>query len=313
MSATTTILRKTPEGFKRAENLNDGPEWFADIRRRARASASGKLFEVVILSPSRAEALLQANPDNRKVSEQTVDKIANDIAAGRWACNGETIIVSDSFELNDGQHRCCAVIEANKAIEVLLAVGFPRATRTTTDTGRNRTVSDFLAMRKVDYSNNVAAIAAIVYGFENGTIGPPTGAGQYNILDRNTRPSQAEILTYAMSILPEIKKAISAIEIKGSGTVATHSRLCALLIVIARACKEWAVVAEFMTALVDGENLSRTSPIYKARQRLLAEKASRQLTPFKTFEIIIRAWNAYRTGAPYSRVQLMNSIPEIAV
>src|SRR6185369_3431611 len=70
----------------------------------------------------------------------------HEIKGGRWTLNGEPIIVSDTGELNDGQHRCRAVIDANTPIDVVLIVGIKRDTRITLDQGKVRTAGDFLSM-----------------------------------------------------------------------------------------------------------------------------------------------------------------------
>ncbi len=109
--------------------------------------AKGKIgCGVVEITPAMARALLSRNPGNRRVSESTVSKIARDIYNSDFIVNGESIIVADDGSLNDGQHRLCAVVEADKPIVSVIVFGPARASRVTVDQGRSKMVGDYLAM-----------------------------------------------------------------------------------------------------------------------------------------------------------------------
>ena len=69
----------------------------------------------------------------------------------------------------------------------------------------------------------------------------------------------------------------------------------------------------FVTAVVDGDNLKSGSPAYLLRDRLLAEKQAKSLSPGKNIELFIKGWNAYRSGVRVSRLMLSGNIPPIAV
>jgi hypothetical protein len=308
----TEILRKTPDGFKPASQLNDGPEWFADIHRRMRASASGLVSEVVILSPSRAQALLEANEHNRKVSESTVATYAQDIIDGRWTFNGEPVIVSDTGELNDGQHRCAAVVAAGRAIEVLLVVGVSRASRTTTDTGKSRSVGDFLDMHGFAAGNTVAACASVLNAIEKKQVAQSTRHNG-DVYTHINRPTKAYIFSFAKANMKDISRALKEVSPANSLKVGTHSRTAGILAAIARASHDWEDAIKFVTSVVDGENLKSGSPSYILRDRLLAEKQNKALSPGKNIELFLKGWNAYRSGQHISRIVLTKSIPTIEV
>jgi hypothetical protein len=308
--ALTELLKKTDGGFKPISRIDDGKQWALDLRRRMQMSSPVPVMEVVALSPSRAAALLAANEGNRVVSDATVRTYASDIIAGRWAFNGEPIIISETGELNDGQHRCHAVIEANKAIEVLMVAGVSRASRVTTDMGKARNVGDFLHMHDIPDANVVAAVAAIVYAQEGDLL---LRGGSRDLTNGHDRPTKQQILSFARHNLKDIKRAISAVDGKQAALVGTKSRHAAILALIGRRSGDWEEAESFVGAVLSGENLKRGSAALVARNRLLAEKEARSLSPIKTLEIMARAWNCHRAGASMSRVQLNGIVPELAV
>lgn len=309
---TTEIVRETPAGRKRVSEIDDGSQWYADLRQRMRETKK-PITEITVLSPSRAAALLAANDHNRPISDRNVSIMVADILAGRWQFNGEPIIISETGELNDGQHRCHAVTLAGKAIEVLLVAGVSRKSRYTVDMGTARTVGNFLGMHGIADANNVAAIAAIMHAFEHDAVRKNTSsANEPRVHKSNNTPTKAEIRTYAEANLDDIKRAMEAFPWSEAKKLTTLSRVCGIAVVISRSCKEWGSVEAFISKLIDGSNLSKTNPIFVARERIIAERNDKTLTAFRFFEIVIRAWNAHRSGQQSKIIKVLGVLPEIA-
>lgn len=312
MLLNTEIIRKTDAGYKRASEIDDGQQWLAELRQRMRKEK--KITEIVFLSPSRAKALLSVNPDNRIVSNATTETYAKDIAQGRWAFNGQPIIVADTGELNDGQHRCHGVVLAGKGIETLLVAGVPRATRTTVDMGKTRTTGDFLHMHGIPYANHIAAAAAMLYAFEEGLImGEKKGVSKHNstLFVTNTKPTKQEILTFARANLDDFQKAVKAIDTKKATAISTYSRFLGALTILARRSKDWKAATEYITAVLEGDNLKKGSAEYIVREKLIAER-SNHLGPVSFLEIVVRGWNAKRSGKPITRLAIAGYVPDVA-
>lgn len=314
MLLNTEIIRKTDSGYKRASEIDDGQQWFSDIKNRMKRERNKQFAEVVLLTPSRAAALLASNPNNRNVSRTKVDTFASDILNGRWNTNGQTLIVSDTGHLNDGQHRCHAVMASGKAIQTWMAFNVPRDTRNTVDTGWGRSSADFLTMNGIGNANHVAAIATIVHAFEHGLVGTrrvaATGGGNGSIHKTNSKPTKPEILTYALANMPEIQKSMKAFERADCAVIGTYSRFCAMAIVIARVCKSWSKAESYIKAILDGEAAKGTA-VHTVRKTLTKEKTAGTLTPFVFFQIIIKGWNAYRKNEPVQHFKFSDTLPEI--
>ena len=115
-----------------------------------------------MLTPELARLLLANNPNNRPPllgthkGTRSITAYAAMMRRGEWMLNGSTLVVASTGELNDGQHRCEAVIMAETAVPVQIVFGVDRETRSTLDQGIARTGGNVLAMAGVKNSNDVA-------------------------------------------------------------------------------------------------------------------------------------------------------------
>jgi len=94
------------------------------------------------ITPDRAFELLEHNTKNRNIRQSLIDRYAREMKAGRWRLNGETIIISDTGRILDGQHRLWAVIEADTPIQTAMAYDVDEDTFDTIDMGATRTAAD---------------------------------------------------------------------------------------------------------------------------------------------------------------------------
>jgi hypothetical protein len=92
----------------------------------APAAAASKVEIEVIrkFDPGMAKMLLENTPSSqRTLRPRLVDRYAGDILAGRWRATGDPIRLNSKLELIDGQHRCAAVIKADRAVsDVVLEI-----------------------------------------------------------------------------------------------------------------------------------------------------------------------------------------------
>lgn len=90
----------------------------------------------VLLTPELAAKLLEQNKLNRPLSAQHVTRIENQIQTGKWKFNGDTIKVSESGDVVDGQHRLYAVFNCGIAVETIIVYGVDKDAFSTVDTLR---------------------------------------------------------------------------------------------------------------------------------------------------------------------------------
>lgn len=257
---------------------------------------------IVELTPDMARGLLGNNPDNRNISPRTVSKFAEDILNDRWQMNGETIIVADTGELNDGQHRCHAVVLADKPIHTAIITGVPRAARFSTDMGTARTTGNILSMSGVSNSNNIARVAALLHQVERWGEVRKSAGGRGS--------TKQEIVDFAHAHMDELLFGFSFVTGGSARKLGPVGSIACAAVIIARYADEDGV-RDFFESLVSGENLTKTNPIFVARERLISEQLNKTLTPHKAMEMIFRSWNAWRSSRRLNRIAIMGEWPEI--
>lgn len=139
------------------------------------------------ITPEKARALLSAVPEfQRNIRKHRVAQIVNDIRDGRWEFNGESIVISESGELIDGQHRCAAVVAAEIPIQAVVVRGVKDEAYDTIDKGLSRSVADGLK----DMPSNTSIAAAAKAWLKYDKRGTFSSSGNFDI-------SAIEIQRYA--------------------------------------------------------------------------------------------------------------------
>lgn len=112
-------------------------------------------MERLTVTPEMAVALLESNRRNRPIRDQHVKRIAAQIKGGKWRYNGDTIKVSDTGNVLDGQHRLWAIIEAKTPVETIVVRGIEEDAFATIDTIRSmRSGGDVLALKGAERFRN---------------------------------------------------------------------------------------------------------------------------------------------------------------
>jgi hypothetical protein len=241
---------------------------------------------VVTLTPVLASLLLQINSGNRQIGNFNAEQIKADILSGRFEFNGESIVISDSGTLLDGQHRCSAVVETRTAIPAVLVFGPKESSRFTIDIGRPKSAANFLKMKGYTDSSSLAAAIALVIQFNK------TGTVPINF----TRATKTEIVT-AADELRGIQHSIDAVQASTKKRLGSRSILAFCHFALKKRSSKDAA-DEFMAKLIEGDGLRKGEPIFHARKRLIEMDANARAN--SRVELIFRAWNAWRTGATVS-------------
>jgi hypothetical protein len=258
----------------------------------AAKAKSGITTQVVELTPALARVLLERNEGNRNLIDSVTDAYIRDIESGSWSFNGQTIIVASDGMLNDGQHRCTAVVASNMSIRTVLVVGVPRATRMTLDQGRARRTGDYLSMDGYIHVNQLATAAGFTILYESrGTL---LGGG-------GSKPTKTEIRSFIRAH-PGITDSVDMVQIKGADAYGGRSMLAFCHWQIAKkAGVEDA--SKFIRSLIVGDGLLSRDPILYCRNRLVSERL--RLRPNDRAELIFRAWNAHRTRRQPSTIPIL--------
>jgi hypothetical protein len=113
------------------------------------------------ITPTMAQVFLEKNhPNNRTISESLVTRYAEEIKNTRWVVTHQGIAFSTDGYLIDGQHRCHAIIRANKPVTLAITTGLPPVAIEGIDLNRVRRTSDVLEIGAVLPEGVNAQVAA---------------------------------------------------------------------------------------------------------------------------------------------------------
>lgn len=288
-----TVLERVIAPAKRQPDAGT-VQWFHDCVERGKRSV---FSETVVVSPGLANVILGDNPNNRNIRPTKLTQFAADMRAGRWAFNGENIIIAKTGELNDGQHRLSAIIEANTPIPLIFQFGVERETRTTVDQGSARTAADYLGMKGATHAATSAAIARIVIAYERSG-GQDIAGTKYvtnsEVLDRVRRDPEITVSAH-----------FAQSHAKSTRTFCSPSAIGAAHYLL---CREHPSEADaFMEQVCVGENLRRSDPAFAVRERLwtTSKYAGQKM------EVIFRGWNAYRSGRQLKLAKVLGNFPAL--
>lgn len=237
--------------------------------------------QLVYITPTQAQAWLGNNDLNRNIRSQVVDMYARAMVEGRWQINGETIKISETGKLLDGQHRLSACVKAGVGFYSLVVGGLPEDYFATIDTGLSRTHGDVLGIAGIKGGYTIAAAIRTVKQIRAGECG-----------DSNIRLSHDEALEFLRKE-PFLERSFNAITRKASA-VLPSSTCVALHYLFSE--KDKVEADQFFTDLGTGAELSSSDSVYLLREKCLKSKRDprAKLSKGEIITLAIRAWDHRR-------------------
>lgn len=287
-----TLLNPEPKTKKPQAG---GVDWLNKCLERGKSEV---FAETVLMTPALAAILLRNNPDNRNLKPMKLAQFVSDMNAGRWAFNGEPIILSKEGLLNNGQHRLTALCEANLVLPMVVEFGLDRETRTTIDQGSARTAGDYLHMQGGSYANQSASIARVIIAYE-------LSSGRH-IRDAN-RITNAQVLDRVHADAPIVSAAEYASQVqKHTSSFAAPAIIGSAFYILNDINPTEA--RDYMNGVSVGEGLKLHQPAHTVRETLLKMgKGARQ----PKLEVIFHGWNKYRNGGPLKIIRVNGNFPAL--
>lgn len=207
--------------------------------------------KVINMTPELALHYLSNNPANRPVSQARVNQLAAMMANGQWALNGETIVISSTGRLLDGQHRLAAVVKYGGYVPMLVATGALDAAFGTIDIGAKRTVGQICGMHGVPNAKMAAGAAAILFRMFHGC--------------GSTVPVPAPCILEVVERYPEIEAWAN----KARRSVISSASLLAACVYLDAIAHRSDLAEKLVDGLKTGANLARGNPVLALRNRAL--------------------------------------------
>jgi len=135
--------------------------WVAKSGHTFKAADQKAEIKLATFSPETAEAFLEAaNVRNRKMRQKKVKDFALAMRRGKWRLQNN-ILISESGELLDGQHRLLAVVESGREQTFIVQVIPSRESEkanSVVDCGVPRNLPDYLNFRGVENATRVSPV-----------------------------------------------------------------------------------------------------------------------------------------------------------
>jgi len=267
-------------------------------------------FSIQVITPTRAAELLRNNGPkikglmtprqkedlfggadnrgrNRKTSPTQIDSYAAEMGADAWFLTGESIKISKSGRLLDGQHRLRACIQSQTSFETLVVEGLDDEVFYTYDIAPNRTFSRILSQEGSQNAQAIQNALRHLYIYERFGLGATKttnlSAAQFERL-RSSWPNVDEV---AAIVANGFRKRFDL----------PADLLTAVFTIMHRASPDTAIA--FFDSLLVGAYLSKGQPVYTLRQFLdntRPTEGDAKGSPWPRIHAICMGWNAYSSG-----------------
>lgn len=270
--------------------------------------------EFLDVTPEVAQSLLSKNTNNRRVSKTKLAQYIDAMQRGQWRFNGDTIRISDTDRLLDGQHRLMAIATTGITQPMLLITGLQDQSFTTIDIGKTRSAADCISLIGVNNPVAIAALARkiIIWNKDRSQVLRNSkkvggGSSSYGFV----APSNDDILDFVdANDLSEYVQKGSLFSSKFSGlTAGEYSFLYYIF-----ANKNQDDAEEFFRLFTTGLASSPRNPVLYVRNKIIDGMSSNmQFTGRVKFITIVKAWNHLRKHEERKviRVAMDEEIPEL--
>jgi hypothetical protein len=230
----------------------------------------------------------------RPLRRRKIIRFAEDMQAGRWALNGQTIKRTADRRVIDGWHRLVACVEAGVPFDSLVVDGLPPEVIDTVDTGTARTMADQLTLRGEKHSAVFGATARWAYFWLRGQRikgsgdADPSHSQLMELIEAEPRIREAaEWADHARAVFKPV-----AGSVWGMAWLALHGA-------------DHLAAEVFLNDVLTGANLPEKHPALAFRNRIIRAKfGSDPLNPNEQLACLIICWNAWRAGRDLDRPNL---------
>lgn len=250
--------------------------------------------EVIRVTPEIAKNILEkSNTKNRTLSIGRARALARAMEGGQWAMNGDSIKISDTGILLDGQHRLTAIVISQTSQDVLFVTGLKESVFTTIDVGANRTAADMLSIAGV---KNSAIIASSVMLY---LVDKKLGKPLHGSPDRKpTKKDISDFVSERRQELEDISKEI--VKKDGHYSIGRIMNGSGAFYAVMKIKDKYStdIAFSFLSQLRSGVYDYEQSPIEYLRNKLISSKMIKSTNLTREYEIalFIKAFNSWIKG-----------------
>jgi len=250
-------------------------------------------FYTQLVTPDMARVLLVKNKVNRKPSDGHVKFLAKQMVEGEFKKTGQTISISKTGVLLDGQHRLMAIILSNTPIELNFCDGLDDEIFDVLDTGKTRTTSDILSIQGYKNPGELSSTITNLITIKNG----------YRAGQKNTNTKNLEFINDN----PELPVIVSIChkENRKFKSLSTGA-IAALYYTFSKLHHNDAET--FFDKYYSGVGMNNDDVVLLLRNKLMQDAVNKKkYTSEQKLALVIVAWNVMRKGKTVKRLELPES------
>lgn len=241
---------------------------------------------LMTITPDAARDLLVRNEGedyhNRPLSGGTVSRYASEMARG-WRLTGETIIISRSGKLLNGQHRLQACIASGQSFQTFVVFGIADDAFAFMDKGKKRTAADIFSINGIADQNVVASATLWVWKYYHSGMQNPHGG---------TGPEPDQLYDFFLQHQGLLDSLTSGRRFV-SKALASMSLMTALHYLCAK--KNKALADSFFYDVATNDGVKKSSAAGRLHNRLLDERiAGGSLSNIYAAAFTVMSWNSIR-------------------
>ena len=250
------------------------------------------------ITPKIAADYLEKNITNRRLDPVRIATYKEDILNGCWQLNGESIKFDCDGNMIDGQHRLMAIIKAGIPVQIVVMRDIDASSVLTIDTGRNRTFSDFLTLKRGVGAQDAASIAqALKYiiCYDNDIVISSGGGGGQPIQTTNALEN-----LYTRNGT-ELKNLLDTLR----SLAKSNARICPLSSALSLYFILYCIDADkshaFIKKVYGGYGIEPLTPESHLREMMLNQRTPGKKKTVSNSDFVylgIKAWNSIRRGRP---------------
>ena len=241
---------------------------------------------IEIITPDRARELLKMNTRNRPIVKANLTRLKSELESNRFKFNGDSIRISKSNVILDGQHRLLAVVSTGIPIKSVVITGLDDDIFDTIDQGTARTLAALIGMNQVGNYTICASMSVLLMKYEK--TGTVVGGG--------AAESKPVLIAYFNANKNNITA--SASYVAGSQSLKrwlSPSYLGFLHFTLSKIDAELSI--DFLNKIETGVGINDDSVEFFLRERLIRIATSvKKESPAHRAAYVIKVWNAMRDG-----------------
>lgn len=256
-------------------------------------------FKWIDVTPEEARLLLDQNDENwrSKPSDNHVERLCGELVRGDWKLSNDCVVFSPGGKVLNGGHRLTAIARSEIPATLPALYGLTAEEAAIFDSGLPRRLHQWLTSRGHSHAMLLGSLVNLYWRFVGDKRRGPTAAGGGG----STPTSETQRV---MESQPDMQETVDLLMSMNPPSFIAKSFVAFTHYMLWKSTEDRELADEWMKKLVTGAGLTDNCPTWRARERLVASKSSKdKLKPIAVMNMLIRCANDYAKGKTWLRAE----------